>query len=368
MRRLPLELAWPAGDAPLRAASDAWGLLPEELAERGIASGAATFTALARPWRWVAGRPDLSPRLLAALDAIGTDLPSIERTERSEDGSVKVLLRTGPDLVEAVHMPRQVAAGDRVTLCISSQVGCAMGCSFCATASMGFIRQLSAGEIVGQVLAVLHALGPRHPGDLTLVFMGMGEPLHNLDQVARAVRVLCNPLGLGLSPRRITVSTSGLVPQIAELGALSVRPLLAISLNATTDEQRRELMPINRRYPLAELRAGLERFPLRARERITVEYVLLAGVNDALVDAERLAAFTSSFAHHINLIPFNAHAHAPYRAPAEAHVDRFARALAEQRAGLVTIRHSRGRDVQGACGQLVRAYARSGRHGGQHAS
>jgi 23S rRNA (adenine2503-C2)-methyltransferase len=232
-----------------------------------------------------------------------------------------------------------------------------MGCSFCATASMGFVRQLSAGEIMAQVLVVLHALGPRHPGDLTLVFMGMGEPLHNLERVAKAIRVLAHPSGLGLSPRRITVSTSGLVPQIAELATLDVRPLLAISLNATTDEARCELMPINRRYPLAELRAALESFPLRPRERITVEYVLLGGVNDSLRDAERLAELTSSFPHNINLIPFNAHPHAPYRAPAEDDIERFARALAARGAGLVTVRRSRGRDVQGACGQLVRAYA-----------
>jgi 23S rRNA (adenine2503-C2)-methyltransferase len=222
---------------------------------------------------------------------------------------------------------------------------------------MGFVRHLSAGEIVGQVLVALRALGPRHPGDLTLVFMGMGEPLHNLRHVAHAIRVLACPTGLGMSPRRITVSTSGLVPQIGELGALEVRPLLAISLNATTDEQRQGLMPVNRRYPLAALRAALESFPLRPRERITVEYVLLAGINDSLADAERLAQLTSSFPHHINLIPFNAHTHAPYRAPADEHVECFARELAARGAGLVTVRHSRGRDVQGACGQLVRAYA-----------
>jgi 23S rRNA (adenine2503-C2)-methyltransferase len=163
------------------------------------------------------------------------------------------------------------------------------------------------------------------------------------------------PAGLGVPPRRITVSTSGLVPQIAELGALSVRPLLAISLNATTDSSRRELMPINRRYPLAELRAALESYPLRARERITVEYVLLEGVNDSLDDAVRLAEFCESFPHHINLIPFNAHAHAEFRAPSEQSVERFTRAILEHRRTLVTVRRSRGRDIQGACGQLVQA-------------
>jgi 23S rRNA (adenine2503-C2)-methyltransferase len=356
MRRLPLALEPSATNPRGRAASDAWALSPRELEQRGLPSGTATFAALQRPWRWLRGAPDLSPRRLAELAPIGAALPVIQRRERSDDGATKLLLATGGDVIEAVHMPRSVTAGGRVTLCISSQVGCAMGCSFCATASMGFIRHLSAGEMVGQVLAVLHALGPRHPGELTLVFMGMGEPLHNLRQVARAIEVLCAPAGLGISPRRITVSTSGLVPQIRELGALEVRPLLAISLNATSDEQRSELMPINQRYPLAELRSALMAFPLRPRERITVEYVLLAGVNDALADAERLAAFCKGFPHHINLIPFNAHEHAPYRPPTGDQLDRFTQRLIDGGAGLVTIRRSRGQDVGGACGQLVQAY------------
>jgi 23S rRNA (adenine2503-C2)-methyltransferase len=366
MRRLPLRpleldstFAVPSGaGAPSKAAprSGAWALLPSELVAHGISSGAATFSALQRPWRWQHGLPDLSPRLLARLDAIGCELPVVQELERSQDGATKLLLRTGVDLIEAVHMPRHLAGGSRVTLCVSSQVGCAMGCGFCATASMGFIRQLSAGEIVAQVLVVLKALGPRHPGELTLVFMGMGEPLHNLPQVSRAIEVLSASLGLGMSSRRITVSTSGLVPQIDELGALGIRPLLAISLNATLDEQRRELMPINRRYPLAELRAALQRFPLRPRERITVEYVLLAGVNDSLADADRLVAFCEAFPHLINLIPFNAHAHAPFQPPSEEQLELFARRVIERGAGLVTIRRSRGRDVRAACGQLVQAY------------
>jgi 23S rRNA (adenine2503-C2)-methyltransferase len=243
----------------------------------------------------------------------------------------------------------------RVTLCISSQVGCAMGCGFCATASMGFQRQLSAGEIVAQVLRVLSELGPRHPSELTLVFMGMGEPLHNLPEVARAVALLCHPRGLGLSPKRITVSTSGLVPEIGEFAQLGARPLLALSLNATTDEVRRELMPIGRRYPLAQLRAALVGYPLRPRERITIEYVLLAGVNDSDEDAVRLSDFCQAFPHNINLIPYNEHPLAPFKAPSEMDVDRFAQALLGRRRALVTVRRSRGRDVQAACGQLVQS-------------
>jgi 23S rRNA (adenine2503-C2)-methyltransferase len=203
------------------------------------------------------------------------------------------------------------------------------------------------------VLAAVNALGPRHPGEITLVFMGMGEPLHNLTEVARAIRVLCEPGGLGLSARRITVSTSGLVPEIAELGALESRPMLAVSVNATTDTLRSEIMPIGRRYPLAELRAALERYPVRVRERITVEYVLLAGINDTPEDARRLSDFCVGFPHQINLIPFNEHGSSEFRAPSEPTTDAFARALLGHRPSVLTVRRSRGRDVGAACGQLV---------------
>jgi 23S rRNA (adenine2503-C2)-methyltransferase len=287
-------------------------------------------------------------------------VPVLEERATSGDGSTKVALRFGDDRVEAVHMPRGVADG-RVTLCVSSQVGCAMGCGFCATATMGFVRHLSAGEIVAQVLTVVAELGPRHPGELTLVFMGMGEPLHNLSQVARSIAVLCEPRGLGLSPNRITVSTSGLVPEIGELAKLEPRPLLAVSLNATTDDVRGRLMPIARRYPLSELRAALSRYPLRPRERIMLEYVLLAGVNDSPEDAARLGAFGAPFPHQFNLIPWNAHGNADFRSPAEHEIDAFARELLRHTAAVVTVRRSRGRDVGAACGQLVRA--RTGKHG-----
>ncbi|HEX2869847.1 MAG TPA: 23S rRNA (adenine(2503)-C(2))-methyltransferase RlmN [Polyangiaceae bacterium] len=353
MRHLPVTASAPA-EPPRVTHAQAFGLLPAELAELGVPAAAATFERLQRPWLWQSGAPVSSKGASALLSALGLELPRIVERHASVDGSTKLLLAFGQERVEAVHMPRAIGSG-RVTLCISSQVGCAMGCGFCATASMGFHRHLSAGEIVGQVLRVLAELGPRHPSELTLVFMGMGEPLHNLPEVARAIRVLCCPAGLGLSPRRITVSTSGLVPEIDELGALNPRPLLALSLNATTDEVRGELMPIGRRYDLAALRAALERFPLRPRERITVEYVLLRDVNDSPEDAARLAAFCRSFSHNINLIPFNEHSLAPFRQPAEGRVDAFARALLAQGRTLVTVRRSRGRDVQAACGQLVQS-------------
>lgn len=335
----------------LRASFAAWSWLPEQFAERGL--GASVFEKLQRPWTWDgAGRPVLSARVRAQLEGIGFGLPIVRTRAGSSDGSTKLVFEFGADAVETVHMPRAIRGG-RVTLCVSSQVGCAMGCAFCATASMGFGRHLSAGEIVAQVLFSVGTLGPRHPGELTLVFMGMGEPLHNLAEVARAVRVLCAPSGLGLSARRITVSTSGLVPEIDELARLELRPLLAVSLNATTDAQRSALMPIARRYSLAELADALRRYPLRARERITLEYVLLAGVNDSLDDATRLADFGAGFPHQINLIPFNQHDHADFRAPGDAEVDAFARAVLSRRPSVLTVRRSRGRDVQAACGQLV---------------
>jgi 23S rRNA (adenine2503-C2)-methyltransferase len=347
---LPIFSDVPAPRSPRAAgAVSAFALSPSELGARGFRNPEHAFGQIQRPRLWQAGAPALGRDDRARVD-FSLMPPALLAKNAAEDGSTKLLVELDAGArVEAVHMPR---AG-RVTLCISSQVGCAMGCTFCATASMGFGRHLQAHEIVGQVLATLHALGPRHPGDLTLVFMGMGEPLHNLPQVGRAIAILCDTAGLGLSPRRITVSTSGLVPEIAALGQLQPRPLLAISVNATTDEQRAALMPVNRRYPLATLRAALERFPLRPRERITVEYVLLAGINDTLEDARRLSAFCASFPHQLNLIPFNEHRATEFRAPSEDTVDAFARAVLAERRTVLTVRRSRGRDVGAACGQLV---------------
>jgi 23S rRNA (adenine2503-C2)-methyltransferase len=230
-----------------------------------------------------------------------------------------------------------------------------MGCTFCATGSMGILRNLQPGEILGQVLALMAALGPQRGHELTLVFMGMGEPLHNLDHLHRALRLLCHPAGLGLGKGRITVSTSGLVSGIERLSKLEPRPLLALSLNATTDEARSRTMPVNRVWNLVRLRQALEAWGLKQGEKFTFEYVLLAGENDTEVDADRLADWLGDLrrGHNLNLIPMNEHGASPFREPGEERVQRFSDWL-KARGCFVTVRRSRGRDVQGACGQLVK--------------
>jgi 23S rRNA (adenine2503-C2)-methyltransferase len=353
----PLAYPWerPAPEAEGRPS--AHGLLPEELEERRPPIGGAhLFGRLQRPWTWKGGAADLGH---GALDwmAMNTDLrlPQILERHPSSDGSTKLVLGLADgQRIEAVHMPRRVKH-PRVTFCVSSQVGCAMGCTFCATGAMGIKRNLQAGEIVGQVLRLMAELGPERPSQLTLVFMGMGEPMHNLANVHQAIRVMCDPRGLGLAASRITVSTSGLVSGIERLSKLSPRPLLALSLNATTDEMRSETMPVNRAWNLARLRKALDAWGLRPNEKFTFEFVLLAGVNDTDEDADRLAAWLGELRHKhvVNLIPMNEHAHAPFHEPVEDRVQAFSDRL-KANGCFVTVRRSRGRDVQAACGQLVK--------------
>src|SRR5258708_4396063 len=286
----------------------AWSLLPEDLAARGCPGRPEhVFSRLQGVRSWNADGAFLS-RPIRAWIAAHTDasLPEIVERHRSEDGATRLVLGLGDgqrpqgraDRIEAVHMPRRPgdAGGPadrrdpRVTFCVSSQVGCALGCTFCATGALGLVRNLTAGEIVGQVLALMRDLGPVRGDRLFLVFMGMGEPLHNLDHVHRAIRVLCHPGGAGLSPRRITVSTAGLVAGIERLARLDPRPQLAVSINATTDAARSAAMPVNRAWNLARLRLALDAWELRPHERLSFEYVLLDGVNDAPEDADRPAA------------------------------------------------------------------------------
>jgi 23S rRNA (adenine2503-C2)-methyltransferase len=296
--------------------------------------------------------------------------PEIEQEYVSRDGSVRYLLGLEDgQSVEAVYMPET----GRATLCISSQVGCAVDCRFCFTGLLGAKRNLTAGEIVGQVLALGRAqgagagskrapapsnVGPRPaPPRLNVVFMGMGEPLLNLAAVLKAVKILADPAGVGIPLRRITVSTSGIVPRILDLAQEPERPKLAVSLNASTDEQRTALMPLNRKYPLADLLAACRAYPLRTRERLTFEYVLLDGINDADSDAARVAGLLRGLRAKVNLIPYNAGSELPFRPSPLERVLAFQQVLAERHVPAF-IRISRGQDIMAACGQLSLAELR----------
>ncbi len=337
----------------------AWDLVPEDLRALGYARDPRhLFGRLHRLATWSPDGPALARAGRDLVDRTGLDLslPRIVEERPSADGARRLVLALADGArVEAVHMPRAVR-GERVTVCLSSQVGCAMGCTFCATARMGLVRNLEAHEIVGQLLAVLHAYGPRSPERVNLVFMGMGEPLHNVDNVARAIAVLCHEAGLGVAPSRITVSTAGHVPGLERLARAVPRPDLAVSVNAVTDAARSRLMPIGKRWPLAALHEALARWPARPHEKVFLEYVLLAGENDREEDAALLAAWAGAlpFRTVVNVIPFNGwgDASSPFEEPASDVVDRFVARLREGGA-FVTVRKNRARDARGACGTLA---------------
>jgi len=276
--------------------------------------------------------------------------PRLERRYLSADGTRRYLLRLEDNrTVETVLMPEP----GRWTICISTQVGCPVDCKFCLTALMGFERNLTAGEIVGQVLYVVAdndlAIGDAR---LNIVMMGQGEPLLNLPNVLKATRILTDPEGVGLSPRRLTLSTAGIIPKIDELGGAAVRPKLAVSLNATTEEQRRALMPITRRYPLADLMEACRRYPLRPWEKLTFEYVLLGDVNDSDADARRLVRLLAHLNAKVNLIALNPGPGIPFEPPAAERVAAFQRLV--RRSLPCFLRKPRGQDIYAACGQLRR--------------
>jgi 23S rRNA (adenine2503-C2)-methyltransferase len=274
-------------------------------------------------------------------------LPEIERRYDSTDGTRRYLLRLADGkTVETVWMPE----GERSTICISSQVGCPVDCKFCLTALMGLERHLTAGEIAGQVLRVAadNSLTER----VNIVMMGQGEPLLNLVNVIKATRLLTDPEGMAISPRRITLSTSGIIPKIDELARETVRPKLAISLNASNEEQRRELMPITRKYHLAELLAACHRYPLRPWEKLTFEYVLLKDVNDTDADARRVVKLLANLNAKVNLIALNPGPGIPFSTPLPERVASFQGIV--RRALPCFIRRPRGLDVFAACGQLKR--------------
>ena len=278
-------------------------------------------------------------------------LPEVTHLYESADGTRRYLLKLGDGrTVETVLMPE----GERDTICISSQVGCPVDCKFCMTALLGLERSLTAGEIVGQVLLVARENQLRQEGGrLNIVMMGQGEPLLNLANVVKATRILLDPKGVGISPRRVTISTSGIIPKIEELGREPVRPKLAVSLNASTEEMRRELMPITRKYHLKDLIDACRRYPLRPWEKLTFEYVLLKGVNDSDADARRVVKLLANLNCKVNLIALNPGPEIPFETPDPERVSSFQQIV--RRSLPCFIRKPRGLDIYAACGQLKRS-------------
>ena len=287
------------------------------------------------------------------------ELPKVLRTYRSGEGTVRYVLSLGaatagsterytnPATIEAVFMPEE----NRQTICISTQAGCAVDCHFCLTATLGLIRNLNAGEMIGQVLVALEdnrmALKPQ----TNVVLMGQGEPLLNYEAVIAALRILLDPHGMAISPKHTTLSTSGIIPGIEKLGLEKVRPKLAISLNASSNEQRDKIMPINQKYPIEKLIEACERYPLRPWEHLTFEYVLLGGFNDSPEDARRVARLLANLRAKVNLIPWNP-GELPFEKPDPSRIEEFRRILADKDVRAF-VRYSRGQDVMAACGQLA---------------
>jgi len=335
---------------------DLAGLELSELEQEMEARGIPRFHAR-QLYRWIFKRGVTDVDLMTDLSkAVRTKInneftvttPAIVSDELSTDGTRKFVLRLHDGKrIESVFIPDTPS----MTFCISTQVGCAMACDFCLTGKMGLVRHLSAAEIAGQV-RVLAAATNLLNLPFNIVLMGMGEPLHNYDETMRALRILADEHGFAMSPRRITLSTVGLLPALAKLAKEEVMPNLAISLHAPTDLQRGELVPINKKYGVADIIDACKQFPLNRRSRITFEYVLLAGVNDSPQDARKLAKLVGGLKSKVNLIPLNAAAGIPFERPSDEAIDRFAKIVADQGV-TVSVRKSRGRDIRAACGQLI---------------
>ena len=331
-------------------------LEPVELEAIVMALGAQRFHAR-QIFRWLHRRgrenfaemTDLSRSLRAQLDATcSITTPSVTTRERSSDGTEKFLFTLSDGrTIESVFIPDTPA----LTLCVSTQVGCAMRCGFCLTGQMGLARHLTAGGIAGQVRVLARELELQDTR-FNIVLMGMGEPLHNYDATMKALRMLAAPEGLALTPKRVTLSTVGLLPAMARLSEEPWIPNLAVSLHATTDRVRHELIPTSRQQRLSDLINACRRFPLKHRDRITFEYVLLAGINDTDADATRLTGLLRGLQAKVNLLPLNEAPGIPFSRPTDEQVGRFARNLS--RGGVtVSVRKSRGRDIRAACGQLI---------------
>jgi 23S rRNA (adenine2503-C2)-methyltransferase len=349
---------------------------PTDLAELELDKLEASLEALGQPrfrgrqlYRWIHQRgvgdfaemTDLSLALreqLARTFVVTT--PEVVRRDVSTDGTTKFLLRLADGkLIESVFIPDTPAN----TFCVSTQAGCAMKCAFCLTGRMGLDRNLTAGEMAGQVRVLARGLGMLDK-PFNIVLMGMGEPLHNYDATMKALRMLNDRHGLAVPARRITLSTVGVLPALERLATEPLMPNLAVSLHATTEDVRDSLVPVNRKYGLQDLLDACRRFPVKRRERITFEYVLLEGVNDTAGDAKRLARLLNGIKAKVNLLPLNEAPGIPFSRPDDARVNRFAKALAD--AGVtVSVRKSRGRDIRAACGQLITETAAARRSTGQ---
>jgi 23S rRNA (adenine2503-C2)-methyltransferase len=333
------------------------GLLPSELEDLAVELGASRYRGRQLA-TWIFRKSvfdleamtDLPKDFRAALaERAVVEVPGPERLTPSQDGSQKLVFALdGGSRISSVLMPDD----DRMTLCVSTQAGCGFACAFCLTGVMGLERNLTAAEIVGQVLAANRLLDPAARRVTHIVFMGMGEPLANYAALVKSLRILTDPkLGVGYSPRRLTVSTVGLVPGIEKLGREDLKVNLAISLHATTDDVRSRLMPVNRSFDLAALMAAVGRYPLASRQRVFFEYVMLEDVNDTTDDARRLARLLRGVKAKVNLIPFNDWEGAKFRRPPLARILSFQSILLD--AGITTtVRWSKGEDIGAACGQL----------------
>ena len=363
---LDLSRAREAGAAPARR-PNLTGLtrqgLADVLVEAGLVPQPKARMRATQLWRWMhhygvtdfAQMTDVAKELRAALaEAFDLSRPEVVERQVSVDGTRKWLIRMAPGVeVETVFIPDVGRSG---ALCVSSQVGCTLNCTFCHTGTQPLVRNLTAAEIVAQVQVARDELGewpsPKEDRRLSnIVFMGMGEPLYNLDSVADAIDIIADHEGIAISRRRITVSTSGVVPQLKALGERT-QTMLAISLHATNDPLRDELVPLNRKYPIAELMDGIRAYPgLGNARRVTFEYVMLKGVNDSPAEARALVKLLAGIPAKINLIPFNPWPGSPYACSDWGAIEAFAAIL--NRSGYASpIRTPRGRDILAACGQL----------------
>lgn len=305
---------------------------------------------------WVFKRRAASPEAMTNLsqalrqrlaEEFAWDMPEVASKLDGQDGSTKLLFKSERGYIESVILRYE----GRTSLCVSSQVGCKLACSFCQTGKLGFVRHLSAAEILAQYVTAEQIVRPEGRRVSHVVFMGMGEPLDNYDNVVQAVNALVRPESFGLSARHVTVSTSGMVPRIRTL-ATDVRAALAVSLHAARDDLRTELMPINRKYPLTELKAALVDYQKATGDKITIEYILIKDKNCGLREAKELVRFIHGLKAKVNLIPFNAHPGLPYQRPEAEDIRLFQSYLAE-RSTPAPVRYSKGLEVSGACGQLA---------------